>query len=92
MATRIASGNPEAKLATPDMTRAQYVAIAGAILGVLVAAGLDISQELQDQIMNLITVLAPLLVVGDAAIRHGRSRAFAVPPRPIEDEGKAADA
>ena len=92
MATRTTSANAEAKLKTPDMTPAQYVAITGAILGVLVAGGLDISQELQDQIMNLITVLAPLLVVGDATIRHGRSRAFALPPRPIEDDGKAGDA
>ena len=44
MATRTTSANAEAKLKTPDMTPAQYVAITGAILGVLVAVGLDISQ------------------------------------------------
>ena len=92
MATRNVSENEIGKLATPDITPAQLVAIAGAVLGVLVAGGLPISQELQEQIMNLITVLAPLLVVGDAAIRHGRSRAFAVPPRPIEDDEKAGGA
>jgi hypothetical protein len=89
MAVRNAGANEEGKLATPDITPAQLVAIAGAILGVLVAGGLDISEDLQEQIIDLITVLAPLLVVGDAAIRHGRSRAFAVPPRPIEEDDTA---
>lgn len=69
----------------PDVTPAQIVAIVGAIIGVAVAAGLPISQDLQNQIIGLVTVLAPVLVVGDAAIRHGRSRALGVPPRPPVD-------
>ncbi len=73
-------------LTTPDITPAQIVAIAGAILGVVAAAGLPLSKALQDSIIQLITVLAPLLLVGDATIRHGRSRALLNPPRvPIED-------
>jgi hypothetical protein len=59
---------------TPDFTPAQLVAIAGAVIGVAVAAGLDISKDLQDRIIQLVTVLAPLLIIGDGVIRHGRSR------------------
>jgi hypothetical protein len=59
--------------ATPDVTLAQWIALGGAILGVAVAAGLPLSQELQDKIINLITVLAPILIAGDAVVRHGRA-------------------
>lgn len=61
---------------TPDITTAQLVAVAGAVVGVLIAAGLDISKDLQDSVIQLITVLAPLLIVGDGIIRHGRARAL----------------
>jgi hypothetical protein len=77
-------------LSTPDLTTAQFVAIIGAVLGVAVAAGLPLSKELQDSIVTLVTVLAPLIIIGDAHIRHGRSRALAIPPRPIEDDQKIA--
>lgn len=62
---------------TPDLTAAQAVAIVGAALAVLVAGGLDISQNLQDAIIHLVTVLAPFLLVSDAVIRHGRARGSA---------------
>jgi hypothetical protein len=77
-------------LSTPDITTAQFVAIVGAILGVAVAAGLPLSKDLQDSIVTLVTVLAPLIIVGDAHIRHGRSRALAIPPRPIEHDQKVS--
>jgi hypothetical protein len=77
-------------LSTPDITKAQLIAIVGAVLGVAVAAGLPLSKELQDSIITLVTVLAPLVIVGDAHIRHGRSRALAIPPRPIEEDQKVA--
>ena len=73
-------------LSTPDVTRAQVIAIAGAVIGVLAAAGLPLSTALQDSIITLVTVLAPLVIIGDAHIRHGRSRALAIPPRPLEEE------
>lgn len=59
---------------TPDITAAQAVAIVGAVIGVLVASGLPISQDLQDAIIRLVTILAPVLIVGDAVVRHGRAR------------------
>jgi hypothetical protein len=74
-----------------NVTTAQIVAIAGAVVGVAVAAGSPLSKDLQDSTIQLISVLALLLVVGDAAIRHGRSRALLNPPRvPIEGEDAGA--
>ncbi len=91
MARPMATDSGSGALSTPDITPAQVVAIAGAILGVAVAAGLPLSKDLQDSIIDLITVLAPLLLVGDAAIRHGRSRALLNPPRvPLEDHDTGA--
>ena len=68
-------------LSMPDLTPAQLVAIVGSLLAVGVAAGLDISQSLQDSIITLVTVLSGVLVVGDGVIRHGRSRALLNPPK-----------
>jgi hypothetical protein len=91
MAQRRTTRNEGGSLSTPDITIAQIVAIGGAVLGVAVAAGLPLSKELQDSIIQLITVLAPLLLIGDAAIRHGRSRALLNPPRvPLEDNETSA--
>ncbi len=59
---------------TPDITSAQLITIASATVGVIVAAGLPLSKDLQDHILTLITVLAPLFIVSDAHIRNGRSR------------------
>jgi hypothetical protein len=59
---------------TPDITPAQIVTIGGAILGVVAAAGIPLSKDLQDHILTLITVTAPLLLLADAHIRHGRAR------------------
>ena len=73
-------------LSMPDITPAQIVAIVGSLIAVGVAAGLDISSELQDSIITLVTVLSGLLVVGDGVIRHGRSRSLQHAPK-----GVAAD-
>ncbi len=59
---------------TPDITPAQLLAVVGAAIGVLVAAGLPLSQGLQDSIIQLVTVLAPILLVSDAVVRHGRAK------------------
>ena len=61
-------------LKTPDITTAQIIAIAGAALGLVVALGVPLSDEKQHAITTLVTVLAPVLLGADAAIRHGRAR------------------
>ena len=73
-------------LSTPDVTPAQVIAVIGAVIGVAAAAGLPLSTALQDSIITLVTVLAPLVIIGDAHIRRGRSRALAIPPRPLKEE------
>lgn len=61
----------------PDLTKAQIVAFVGAIVGLAAAFGLDVSQGLQDAIVQLVTALVVILPIADAVIRHGRSRALA---------------
>jgi hypothetical protein len=73
-------------LKMPDITPAQIVAIVTAVLGTAVAAGLDISDDLQNSIIQLVTVLGAVLFGADALIRHGRSRALGVAPRPALEE------
>lgn len=58
---------------TPDVTPVQVVAVVGAVLAVAASFGFDISQDSKDSIMQLVSVLAATLLVGDAAIRHGRA-------------------
>lgn len=62
------------KLSTPDVTKAQAVAVAGAAIGVAVAFGAPLSQEQSERIIDLVTVLAPVLVVVDALIRAARAK------------------
>ena len=69
-------------LKTPDITVAQAIAVVGAIMATCVALGLPLSAKAQTSIINLVTVLAPIVIVADAGIRHGRSRAMGLPPRP----------
>jgi multisubunit Na+/H+ antiporter MnhB subunit len=59
--------------ATPDITKAQLVAVAQAIIGLAVAFGLDVSPHTRDAIIQLCTVIALVLPIADAVIRHGRS-------------------
>lgn len=71
----------------PDITPAQLVALVGSVIAVLVAAGLDLSSELQTSIIALTGVLGALLLGADAVIRNGRSRALGLPPKPpIEND------
>lgn len=58
---------------TPDLTSAQLVAIVGAVIGAAVAFGAPISKAQTDAVLQLVTVVASALLVGDAVIRHGRA-------------------
>lgn len=75
---------------TPDLTPAQLVAIVGAVIGLAVAAGLDISQDLQNSIINLVSIVAAALLVGDAGIRVGRSLGSASKTK-TDDDATAVD-
>lgn len=58
---------------TPDITPAQIVSTVLAVIGLLVAFGLNISKTEQDGIVQVITVGWPSFLAVDAIIRHGRS-------------------
>lgn len=61
----------------PDITPAQIKAVILTVLGLLAAFGLPISQEKQDAILQVATILPTVIVIADAFIRNGRSRALA---------------
>jgi hypothetical protein len=56
---------------------AQIVAIAAAIIGVAVTAGLDLSKDLQDHILTLITVLTPAIIGGISWANHNHAKVAA---------------
>jgi hypothetical protein len=58
---------------TPDITPAQAVAVVGALLAVAASFGFDLSQQQQDSVMQLVSIVAGVLLAGDAVIRHGRA-------------------
>ncbi len=61
---------------TPDITPAQIVAALGAILTELLNAAL-ISSRIDHLIVGLAGIVVPFAwILGDAIIRHGRSRAL----------------
>jgi hypothetical protein len=57
----------------PDITPIQVVAVVGSVIAILVAYGVNLSTAQQDSIMDLVKIVAPLLVVGDAAVRGARN-------------------
>lgn len=64
----------QAAFTTPDITPAQVVAVAGAVIGVAVAFGAPLSEEQSGQIVNLVTIVAPILLGADAGIRAARAK------------------
>lgn len=58
---------------TPSITPAQIVAVVGAVIGAAVAFGAPISQAQTDAVIQLVTIVAGVLIAGDAVVRHGRA-------------------
>lgn len=71
-------------MSTPDITKAQLAAIVQAIIGVLLAFGVDLTEPQQAALLGLVAVLGAALVTADAIIRHGRSRSLAPGPAVID--------
>ena len=59
---------------TPDVTPVQIAAVVGSLLAVIAAAGLPLSDELQNSIIDLVQIIAPILLASDFGIRAFRSR------------------
>ena len=58
---------------TPDITAAQGVAIVGSLLAVAASFGFDLTTSQQSAVMQLVSIVAGVLLAGDAVIRHGRA-------------------
>lgn len=79
-------------MSTPDITKAQAVAIVQALIALVVAFGLDVSPEARDAIVQLATVLAAVLPLADAGVRRKRAEVVraeveAMGSSPLELEG-----
>ena len=61
-------------LKTPDITPAQLVAVVGAVISVAVSFGTPISADQRDAILQLVSILAPIIVIADAFIRRNRAK------------------
>lgn len=66
-----------AGLETPDITKAQLVAIAESVLAVAVAFGFDLSNAERTSLLALAAVIGAFLTGADAYIRNGRAQAAA---------------
>lgn len=62
---------------TPDITKAQLIALVQAILAVVVAFGVNLSQAQQTALLGLAGAVAIVLPMADAIIRNGRARIVA---------------
>lgn len=58
---------------TPDITKAQVVALAQACIAVCVAFGFSLSAQQQSALLGVAAAIAVVLPLADAIIRHGRS-------------------
>lgn len=63
----------ENTFSTPDITPAQIVVFATALIAVLVSFGVDISLEQQGAVLGLVAVVGSFILWADAKIRHGRA-------------------
>lgn len=66
---------------TPDVTPAQMVALATALLDLAVQFGVRVTPGQESALLGVLG-LAAALVLGDAHIRHGRARGAAAPATP----------
>jgi hypothetical protein len=65
---------------TPDVTKAQIIALMQAVIGTAVAFGAPISDAQSVALLALVAVVAAFLTHSDAKIRVGRSNASALQP------------
>ena len=71
---------------TPDITKAQIVALVQAVIAVAVSFGVDLSDRQEAAILGLAGAIAVVLPLADAIIRNGRSRIYAAHVAKPDDE------
>jgi hypothetical protein len=57
----------------PDVTKVQIIALVGAVLSLLSAFGLDLTQAQRDAILDLAGQLGVALILADAGLRAARN-------------------
>lgn len=62
---------------TPDITKAQIVALVQACVALAIAFGINLSEPQQTAIIGLAGAIAIVLPLADAIIRNGRSKIYA---------------
>lgn len=76
---------------TPDITKAQILALIQAVLALAIAFGVDLSTEQQTAILGLAGAVAVVLPIADAIIRNGRSRIVAESIRAMGEESSSGE-
>jgi hypothetical protein len=61
------------QLQTPDITKAQMVSFATALIGILTSAGVPVSEANANRIYTASIALAVATTIADAVIRFGRA-------------------
>lgn len=64
-------------MTTPSITAAQAVAVVGAVLTLVASFGFNLSAAERNAILQLASIVFPVLLGADAVIRHGRSKVAA---------------
>lgn len=72
-------------LQTPDISPAQLLSMLTAIVGLVVSLGF-VDNDRAQAFLAAASVVVPIAWIwADALIRHGRSRALLLPPKPIDE-------
>lgn len=70
-------------LKTPDVTSVQVLAVVSSVVGLFLTQHY-IDERLAQTITGVASIVLPLVwMVADALIRHGRARAFTMPPKGV---------
>lgn len=62
------------KLKTPDITKAQMIALATGIVGVFASMGAPLSAANEARLFNTAVAIPTVLMIADAVIRFGRAQ------------------
>jgi hypothetical protein len=73
---------------TPDITRAQQLALGQAVIAVLVVFGFDVDENTRDLILILAAAIGSALPIADAVVRQGRAKNLDAIQRAQKDAGE----
>lgn len=71
--TPLPDSSSEVTTMRPDITKVQIIALVQAVIGLLTAFGLELTQEQRDAIIDLVGQLGIALILADAGLRAARN-------------------